>query len=821
MLFVNALKDYIDEINYLSSLLDDNFINFIFLKSLVLYLLNSIKLGFLYLISFQWLTDFIELPAAFKQEYAAILEGKNVFSYQLETKLATNAFTFFDKSHFTSTNFLTGFSNSLFLSLPFSVPHLLTLRALIINGTPAGVSAAVGTFLGQTLFLGCILFGCEFIIVPFLNFGFLTFLLGLGLLINLVYKLIHQPTFGLFSVYQKNELLKLFGLNFFLAWTEQTCICGYLGNVTADGSPSLQITENSSGFLITQSIYFLGLIIGSIFWTFCFSWLVLQLRNQIANTIAINLSIVNLNKRIHYSILILTLVFSFNNIPYYGLDYIIYRPLGFLNNDKSLHSIQPKIHYYVADTGLQSSAVVNPIPFDKPAAKTNMDLNLRRRLKYEQYALDSERLWKQAPIIKFQDSAPLTSNNNAKVNILRNNEFKNPKVLDKYETPTLEKVSTKTNKEKVLDNFTKLCFRKDVYHDYLNLNSDLNLDFRSAAKRRASTHLKFRNKYYGNPVFKVLVNMDIHPFLAGQPKNYNLNAVDEFDLYQRRVILQEYINSINDYKEQSKPELHSYADKVYNQQFKGSLSVIRHFSSINMPSDFSLNIVIPNPSNEKTSNSETLLNETGKDKIKKVLRYDQQLYNEKPVNPETFLHEELKDTIRKKPFSHLRLNNSAPFYIGWDGSLRKFLIKTAVIPDTMMGGNSSWRSNNKTSFPRFFNFQAWGQVVERGEYSNDTLYLPCFEIGRNDSSLPGLQLRHFASLRIWQKSQKLTFESISTDKQKNYLIENFPMVDWYWNFNGGLLKSKSRKFNDVLNISKTLPPQFDGIAWPGNNFRKF
>jgi hypothetical protein len=46
---------------------------------------NSMKLFFIYILSFQWLTDFIELPCNFKANYSAILNGENVFQTILET----------------------------------------------------------------------------------------------------------------------------------------------------------------------------------------------------------------------------------------------------------------------------------------------------------------------------------------------------------------------------------------------------------------------------------------------------------------------------------------------------------------------------------------------------------------------------------------------------------------------------------------------------------------------------------------------------------------------------------------------------------------
>jgi len=65
MFFINALKDYVDHINDILFILNENFNAFIFFKSIFLYIFNSLSIFFIYLLSFKWLTDFVELPANF------------------------------------------------------------------------------------------------------------------------------------------------------------------------------------------------------------------------------------------------------------------------------------------------------------------------------------------------------------------------------------------------------------------------------------------------------------------------------------------------------------------------------------------------------------------------------------------------------------------------------------------------------------------------------------------------------------------------------------------------------------------------------------
>ena len=49
MFFINALKDYVDHINYILFNLNENFTIFIFFKSFFLYIFNSLNLVFIYI----------------------------------------------------------------------------------------------------------------------------------------------------------------------------------------------------------------------------------------------------------------------------------------------------------------------------------------------------------------------------------------------------------------------------------------------------------------------------------------------------------------------------------------------------------------------------------------------------------------------------------------------------------------------------------------------------------------------------------------------------------------------------------------------------
>ena len=793
MFFINALKDYVDHINDILFILNENFNAFIFFKSIFLYIGNSLSILFIYLLSFKWLTDFIELPANFKHNYIAILEGKNLFETALEIELDKSFFSFFENSSLNSKNFFTGFLNSFFLVLPFSIPQLLTIRALIINGLPAGIFAALGTICGQFIFFSSILFGFEFLILPFLTFEPFNLLLGLFLLVNLLYNMIHNPNMKIINFYQKDILLKLFGLNFILSWTEQTSIYNYFGNLTVNGySNLLQTNENMKGFFLNNFSYLIGILVGSLVFTALFGFLIINIYNFISNTICSKIPFIIVNERFHYISLFITTILCFNNIPYYGFDYLIYGPLGFVSEDRFLENTLPKPVYSSFKTNKDKMSVINiatnPLNFDKSDL---IKKDITNNLKYEQYSLESESLWKN----RFNLRTDQRSSTRKQINSTKKNNFKQIQFeVSNYETPNLELYSTKLQKKEssIEEIFTQL-FRNDIYLGYEDANSKNQI-------KQVQVHREFREKYYSNPVYKALMHLDMHPFLWGQPNSYNLTVNDEIDLFKRRLILQNYLNTIQDYKKLVINNKESYAEKVYNQQFKGSLSLIRHFNAVNLNFDINKNDSLNSDFNSK-----------------KVLKFDQPQYNNFSNENKVFLHEELNKT-NLDPSKYMVLNNTSPLYIGWDSSLRKFLIKASSVPEDLQPGDFSYDfkdNKNITSknLPFYFTFQSWSPAIENiKNQSNLILKLPSLELSSEQLDNFKQILQFDTNKNNESRNLKTSTKKVISSKTGDYLLNRLPNYNWYWA--KSKLDSKSKKY---LELGETLPTRLDGIAWPGIN----
>lgn len=163
-----------------------------------------------------------------------------------------------------------------------------------------------------------------------------------------------------------------------------------------------------------------------------------MVKNFITKTFLFHIPLITLNERLHYISLIFMTLFCFHNIPYYGVDYLLYGPLGFIYEDKVFEKMSPKTGYTTKFSNIAppQSFVVNSIPFDQPNKLDKFDgSNNSDILKYEQYSLESERLWKNRFTFQRVEMGNSTKGKSSF-------EIKNIKLLPfeipKYDNPELE-----------------------------------------------------------------------------------------------------------------------------------------------------------------------------------------------------------------------------------------------------------------------------------------------------------------------------------------------------------------------------------------------
>lgn len=802
MFFANALKDYADQLSSLNVFFLDNSNFFNFFSILFIYLFDSVKLGLMYIISFQWLTNFIELPCYFKWNYISILKGDNLAALDY---VNPTFFEFLEPKTIPSNPFLMGIFNSFFLALPFSVPHLLAFRAFLINGLPAGVISVAGTLLGQFAFFVCVLFGLESVLIPFLTFEPFNYLLGFILVINILYNMAHNFNRQILNLKHSQDikiLANFFFLNFVLAWTEQTSLFQYFGNLTANGLPTLlQGTENSlttfSSYFLPNTFYLIGLLFGSVIWTAFFGFLLTILLNRVSQIFQIPFFF--LMPKIHKLLLVLTFTFCFTSIPYYGFDYMVSAPLGFLSQDKAFNFLKAKTYYAVSlgQDAVANEQTINPIPFDRPSQMENSFKPEFFIYSFEDTSVDSENFWKNKTYRDPSNSISQTTKKSKTTKSLQGEKLRDEKdFINNFYKSSSALLQIKPEKaiqglEVDVDKLARKLFSPVAYDYYNVVKSPLDED-------KKAVRQQFKERFYKNPVYKALVNIDMIGFLQGQPKNYNLTAKEEEFLFTQRILLQNYLNSIGQYKNFStKNTSHaSYAEKVYNHQFKGSLDLVRQYFLISLASTNDLN---------KTEN------------LEKVLKFDQPLYKStlSEVNP--FLHEELSlnlqnnEKIEAKP----PLIDSTPFYIGWDSWLRKFLVKNSCIPGLPLGTEAlPTISKNAVSwkYPTYLSFQSWPtNSLDLKKLVDKKVSLPYTPIAKE--KVPTFfDFLGFQSLKSTKKS---------TPVDKNLLIQkNLPTYDWKWVLTSLNLDlpSKSvveKNVKPYIDLGNTLPPQLDGFSWPG------
>nr|YP_009538402.1 putative chloroplast RF1 [Capsosiphon fulvescens]AWX64091.1 putative chloroplast RF1 [Capsosiphon fulvescens] len=784
MFFTTALKDYIDQLNDLAFSLNDNFTTFALLKCSFLYVLNSIKVFGIYVLSFTWITDFVELPCNFKATYSALFTGSDVFSTMIETKMGVNLYSFTSRAPINANHLGTGLLNSFFLALPLSLPHLLTIRCFLLNGIPAAIYAASGTILGQLLFLTCVLFGFSGILIPFQSLEPLNYIIGLGVIVNLLYKMTHDPIGNVLNKNQKKILIPLFTVNFFLAWTEQTSIFQYFGNLTVNSLPTLLQNnyDNSTLTSFFNSIlpnisYLSGILLGTIGWTILFGMIIMSLRNWVASTFLIPFTY--LNEKLHYATLFVTFTFCLTSIPYYGFDYLVSNPLGFVSQDKSLvwaktapvFKLESPLSFNTSSVMKLPPIFFNTSPFDRQS-------QLKDQLyKYEDFSYEPNHYWnnryyiRNSTVIKTnKGQVPIIKLNKDNTEPLNKAQDRQAFLSDFYDKSEIENKSLSSLETKV-DTIASTVLNSNAYNYF-----DVNLEAKPVQ------YNLFRQKYYGNPLYKALTQFEMNAFLLGQPKYQNITASDEAELYNRRIIFNNYLDSIEQYKSVTTEQKKPFASKVYNQQFKGTFDHVRQYFLINLTQT-------ANNSNEKS-----------------VLKFDQPLYNANPRESSILFHEELKldNDTDIKDFSGGTVD-SAPFYIGWDGLKRKFLVKTNWTPGIPNGlvskGLAADQLPSRGEFNQF-SFQAWPKT-KTSQDLNSNISLPYTVLSKQGKIDIASHLNIIDPLSSGKKN-------LSTTNVLNTL--NLPSYNWSNVTQDNAFYSK---LNTIIDLGNTIPPQFGGITWPG------
>ena len=298
---------------------------------------------------------------------------------------------------------------------------------------------------------------------------------------------------------------------------------------------------------------------------------------------------------------------------------------------------------------------------------------------------------------------------------------------------------------------------------------------------------KIKQNYYSNPIYKSLLSFDIDSFLSRQPTFQKLTLSEEKNLFEKRILLSTYYDSLRYYNQLPYIEQFqdffdgskSYADRVFNQQFKGTLKIVRRLFSITVDPEENTN---QNP----------------------VMKFDQPLYlnsNESDYKP---FHEELSHKkVQKTNF--LEISNSTPFYAGWDQGLRKLVITNRLLPRSFTGDAlySPTKIKGK-EYRTLANFIDSNKKIEFTTWPLSKLTLE--KEPKSLSSIPYNVL--FKSLKDPQNQPLARNYPFFFELETNDPLETFPS-----NLDGTAGESEK--------IDVIIPPNKGGFIWPGNSPLKF
>lgn len=811
MSFVSIIRDYVEMLNHLSDSLGNDFtLKTVFFESLG-YIFQTLKLAIIYIFSFQWIRNFTLLPTTIPSISSSIF--RETFFLETPSKIF---FEFLEIPSLDHNKLVLGFFNSFFFTLPISVIHLISVRRLLIQGIPAGVFSISGYLFGQFLFLICVIFGIRFILIPWLTFEPLSYILGLLLIFRIIYSMV-QESLSPFRGWDLTDsrYQNFFLTSFALAWCEQTSILQYLGNISITSNPTLLegfSTNSSITSLLSHTNYLIGIFCGSIFFTLLWGGFFIKCRDLIISYTPLFKS--SFMQLLNTTTFVVAIGFSLSSIPYYGLDYLFTGPLGFVSQDKSFNNTIFST-YNVKDTsqylgGLSNyeTVEIDVSPFDRgrymlfPQSQpfTFEDLN------YQGEAEWTTRADKMSSITDSKSGfLTLSKIIKPKQSGTSQIEFEDFKKYETLNTPLPEKnfgagTDTSSFGQRIQDWYDlnpeaeEDKNRIDLFQDFTN--SSFSTEFlQTKSIFEPEVEQKIKHKYYTNPIYKNLLALDIDLFLNRQPANFKISNTQELDLVNKRRILNSYYDSLRAYSKLPYSEdfeeffdgSKSFSNKVYNQQFKGTLKSLRRLFTLT-------------PTKGRESSQ--------------VLKFDQLHYDFSADEKFFPYHEELVGSelnitdSKNSPF--IRDTITRPLYAGWDENLRKFVITNKLMPRTAAGYEMNLSSELSKKFTYDSQFsqdktKSQDLGLQKIQFTVWPLTKEQLDKPKKESKIPYVTL--FVSK---ENSEKEGQEDLNT-------FGTFSTVPSNWE----TFKRQQSPSKEFDNLFDYLAPRRGGFIWPGSSMIQF
>jgi hypothetical protein len=340
MSLVTSVKDYVEITHKLIDI--EPLRNYTEYGAIFTYFIFSIGDFLKHFFSFSLFKNIWSIPIIIPDIASAMISEVSVldgYFHNAFTFLETNVNTSTDTSLVIFEKFIIGLINSLFLILPTSTSHLITLRRFVMQGLEAGYMAGLGTLAGNFLWLSSIILGLRFIVIPWLSLDIFRYLLGFILLVKYIWDSSKERRMALEDL----SKCKIFFLNFLLTLTEQSCIYPFISNLSIGPDASILegfTAENYTLFLAVHGAYLFGILAGSfsLLQFTCWFWEnpAFSIYLWITTKFSLKISTSSYYKVLNFTFLYATMLCAIASSPYYGLDYTITNPIGLVPQDRIL-----------------------------------------------------------------------------------------------------------------------------------------------------------------------------------------------------------------------------------------------------------------------------------------------------------------------------------------------------------------------------------------------------------------------------------------------------------------------------------------------------
>lgn len=731
---------------------------------------NIILDWIIYIFTFQWVNDFIQLPIFSPQGSESIfsdllnhLVGEAPNPYSLNFPVLTDRGEAANFGHREAIqNFVSGFCNCFFLYVPLSPVQWIWLRRIIIDSPWAGRVSTMGLIFGHLSLLGCCLFGFRDIINAWFGLEPLSYFLGIWLIFIVIFEMAHKPLI-LKKSQTKERLFKIFLISFGCVWTDQSGFYQYFGHLTLHNGVSLM---DFSSFVrgadpVPQwenpklSLYYLGIIVGSFFWTYIISQGVLRLGYLFLRLTRYKYPYSYWIRGFHNFCLIGCITLTLTSFPYYGPDYLFTNPLGFFPQDSVFETtsllktdkkdiqkgrLGEKSSFASVDTDLslfdRGRYAGGPVVefhfeslnyqqeyawrsrFDRRGLTRGgglLDQYLTTQFGPVEEALKKQRREKKRAqqiqkwtniqekslqtMGRTQDGMPPIMSNESFNDLSLSHSDLLPEggdpnyLIDNYEyliERFVENYTAEANSEdpEVPDLVDEKMIDFSAFSEIAKYGFDLFSMFEAVELNPVDEEFArdIKEKFSDNLVYKFLVHMDISHFLQRLPKEHQLTSQDEISLFEKRLALAEYYDTMRSYSQLPLSRIFqplfcgpkSYVHRIYNQQFKGTLKIVERLFSIHLENEEN----IPNLNNEENQKSEVIYFKLKKEPS--VLKFDQPLYKSHFLDKNPLIHEQLLEqmpssiqTADSTPF--LKETKPLPFFVGWNNEKRKFIVTNRLL----------------------------------------------------------------------------------------------------------------------------------------------